>query len=48
MLKSETADIPILEAVCLAPKTYSVLLDNEKAKNTAKGFKHSEKNKNKT
>ena len=43
MLKSETADIPILEAVCLAPKTYSVLLDNEKAKNTAKGVNHSEK-----
>ena len=27
MLKSKTADIPIVEANCLAPKTYSVLLD---------------------
>ena len=43
MLKYETADISNVEAICLAPKTYSVLLDDEKAINTAEGVNHSEK-----
>ena len=43
LLKSETVERPIVEAICLAPKTYSVLVDNGKAKITAEGVKHSEK-----
>ena len=45
LLKSETADIPIVEAICLAPKTYSVHLENDSIKNTAKGVNKTEKNK---
>jgi len=44
LLKSETADLPIKEAYCLAPKTYSVLLNNDETKNTAKGVNKSQKN----
>ena len=42
MLKSETAETAIVEAICLAPKTYSVLLDIVKGTNTVKGLNHSE------
>ena len=45
LLKSETADLAIKEAYCLAPKTYSVLLNDDNTKNTAKGVNRSEKNK---
>ena len=31
MLNSETSDISILQAICLNPSAYSVLLDKEKA-----------------
>ena len=42
-LKSETADNPISEVICLAPKCYSVLLDDGTLKNTAKGVNRSQK-----
>ena len=44
LLKSETADIPIREAVALQAKCYSVLLDDGNTNNTAKGVNISEKN----
>ena len=43
LLKSETADLAIKEAYCLAPKTYSVLLNDNDTKNTAKGVNRSVK-----
>ena len=36
LFKSETADIPIAEAINLAPNRYSILLDNGKENNAAK------------
>ena len=42
-LKSETSDNPISEVICLAPKCYSVLLDDGTVKNTAKGVNRSQK-----
>ena len=45
LLKSETGDLPIAEAVCLAPKAYSMLLNDNTVKNAAKGVNRSEKNK---
>ena len=41
ILKSETPNIPIAEAICLAPKCYSILLDNNNVKNAANGMKRS-------
>ena len=38
LLKSETADNPISEVICLAQKCYSVLLEDGTVKNTAKGI----------
>ena len=32
LLKSDAADIPIVEAICLAPKCYSILQDGGKVK----------------
>ena len=44
-LKSECGVIPISEVVCLAPKSYSVLLDDGTTKSTCKGVKkHLQKN----
>ena len=37
-LKSETADIPIVESIALRSKCYSLLLANNKLKQTAKGI----------
>ena len=48
LLKSETAERPIVEAICLAPKCYSILQDNGKVKNTAKGVPHAMKQVNLT
>ena len=44
-LKSETGGKPIKECVCLAPKTYSILLEDGNVKNTAKGVNKIEKGK---
>jgi len=41
--KDETAGIPIIEFIGHRSKCYSILLDNEKVKNTAKGVKKSVK-----
>ena len=38
-VKSEVGPTPISEVVCLAPKSYSVLLDDGKIKSTCKGIK---------
>ena len=38
LFKSETAEIPIKEIIALQAKCYSVLLDNESIKSTAKGI----------
>ena len=43
LLKSETADNPISEVICLSPKCYSVLLEDGAVKNTAKGVNRSQK-----
>ena len=43
LLKSETGDNPISEVICLAPKCYSVLLEDGTVKNTAKGVNRSQK-----
>ena len=45
LLKSETADLAIKEVIALQAKCYSVLLNNNNTKNTAKGVNKSEKNK---
>ena len=42
LLKSEIGYIPICEVIALAPKCYSVLLDN-KVKSTVKGIDSSER-----
>ena len=42
-MKSETGDNPISEVICLAPKCYSVLLENETVKNTVKSINRSQK-----
>ena len=44
-LKSETGSIPIRESISLSAKCYSVLLEDERVKNTAKGVNKSEKSK---
>ena len=41
LLKSETGSIPLKEAICLQPKCYSILLDNNSCKSTAKGVNRS-------
>ena len=43
LLKSETGHIPINEMIALAPKCYSVQLDNNTVKSTAKGVNTSER-----
>ncbi|XP_037774372.1 uncharacterized protein LOC119570884 [Penaeus monodon] len=45
LLKSETGEIPIKEAICLKPKTYSLLLNNDQSSTGVKGIGRSEKRK---
>ncbi|XP_063595417.1 uncharacterized protein LOC134772380 [Penaeus indicus] len=45
LLKSETGEIPIKEAICLKPKTYSLLLNNNQSTSGTKGICRSEKRK---
>ena len=44
-LKSETADIPIVEAICLVLKAYSILLAGDTRKQYYKGCKSQSKEK---
>lgn len=44
LIKFETGNIPIVQANFVPPNTYSMLFDNERPKNTAKGVSHCEKN----
>ena len=44
-LKSENDEKPIKECVCLTPKTYSILLEDDNVKNTAKRVSKIEKGK---
>ena len=41
LLISETVSIPIKQVICLQPKCYSVLLDNDSCNSTAKGVSRS-------
>jgi len=43
LLKSETGEIPIKEAICLKPKTYSLLLNSDQTSASAKGICRAEK-----
>ena len=43
LLKSETGDTRIKEFICLQPKCYSILLEDETTKTATKGVKKSEK-----
>nr|XP_027209340.1 uncharacterized protein LOC113802890 [Penaeus vannamei] len=43
LLKSETGEIPIKEAICLKPKTYSLLLNSDQTSAGAKGICRAEK-----
>ena len=43
LFKSETSDNPISEVICLAPKRYSILLEDGTVKNAAKGVSQSQK-----
>ena len=43
LLKSETGCLAIKEAICLAPKAYSILLEDSSTKNTAKGVNYNQK-----
>ena len=43
LLKPETSDNHISEVVCLAPKCYNVLLEDETVKNSAKGVNRTQK-----
>ena len=43
MLKSATGHNPISEVICLAPKSYSVLLESGTVENTAKGINRYQK-----